>query len=526
MLYGRDGRTIYELDHVIKSGGEGIVHAIQGRPGSVAKIYKPERISDPQLRARTEAKILAMLDMHFNPHSGNRVIVAWPEDALYGRDGSFQGFVMPRIDNMKSLIWASRPADRAVLWPNGYRWRYSMAIAFNLASAIEQLHSGGIVVGDMNPKNILINAKGMVTLIDTDSFNIASKGKIYKCIVGVADYLPPELQGKDLSRANSVFSEKTDCFSLAIHIFSLLCNNCHPFGCLKYNVAQGSVSMPKIMDNIVRGYCPYVSASPAKTVDDALDMDVFPSDLRRLFVRAFRYDMATAVKRATINTRPSAEEWRTILGKLYHHLYKASGVAVCRRDPLHEFPRDYHGGCPWCAINQHKASSSVVAPPPAGTPVQSSSGQRISHRPPLRHTNSQGGGLWAEYDAFISNIGKWFKDNGETIGLYTSFSLLGIAAIGFVVDVVRIWRSGHPFSAIFTAIIGGGIAYYVGLIAAVIINMCVQGICFVLRWVFRNAAWFTTILALALGACYVATHEDLLIGIQTGVSKLSRIISG
>ena len=351
MLFGRDGHTTkYELDGEIKSGGEGVVYSIKGKPNSVAKLYKHERIVDFESRERAKDKILAMLDMDFNPYLNNRLIVAWPEDALFDSAHVFQGFVMPKIQNMKSLIWASRPSDRNALWPNGYRWHYSVAIAFNLALTIEHLHKAGIIVGDLNINNILIDAKGDVTLIDADSFNIRSKtGQIYKCIVGFPEVLPPELQGKDLTEPTHTFSEKTDTFSLAIHIFSLICNNCHPFGCLNYNVAHGSSSSPKLMDNILKGYCPYVTGAKGKTVDDALDMDVFPSELRSLFDRTFHYDASTAVKQSTIANRPSAEEWRIALGNLYQ-----SGVESCQKNPLHEYPKNYTKGCPWCAIEERK----------------------------------------------------------------------------------------------------------------------------------------------------------------------------
>ncbi len=353
---GRDGKTIYRLDTQLRSGGEGIVYTIIGKPDSVAKIYKPERISNIQLRNTARDKILAMLDMHFDPYFNDKLLVAWPEDALFDNSNVFQGFVMPKINNMKSLIWACRPSDRNALWPNGYRWQYSVAIAFNLSLVIEQLHKVGVIVGDLNTNNILINAQGDVTLIDADSFNIFAKtGQEYKCMVGFPEVLPPELQGKDLSKVTSQFTERTDCFSLAVHVFTMLCNNCHPFGCLDYNVVHGSSSQPQIMHNIAKGYCPYVSGSKTNTVKDALDMAIFPSELRNLFERTFQYNDKTAIKQLTISKRPSAQEWRIALGNMYN-----AGFTTCKKDIYHEYPKSFSGGCPWCAINvhnQHKNSA-------------------------------------------------------------------------------------------------------------------------------------------------------------------------
>ncbi len=356
---GRDGRARYDLQQVLKSGGEGTVYLINGRPGSVAKLYKPEILADVNRRNTTRDKILAMLDMNFDPYFNGNLMVAWPEDILYNNVGEFQGYVMPKIENMKSLIWAIRPTDRDVLWPKGYRWSFSVAMAYNLAVCIEVIHRAGIIVGDLNTNNILISATGNVTLIDSGSFNIRSRGgRIYKCVVGFPEVLPAELQGKDLTRPENQFTEKTDCFSLAIHIFNLLCNNCHPFGVLSYNQAHGSTSSPKIVDNIIRGNCPYVRNPSAQTVADALDMNVFPQELRELFKRAFGYDMVSAVKPSTIANRPTAQEWRMTLGKMYEE-----GVQTCAKNPLHEYPVSYRGGCPWCAIENRRQRLSDPAQP-------------------------------------------------------------------------------------------------------------------------------------------------------------------
>ena len=94
-----------------------------------------------------------------------------------------------------------------------------MTIAYNLAMAVWSVNKAGVVVGDMNPNNIMVDELGQVTLIDTDSFNITNKrtGKIYKCTVGVPEILPPELQGVNLADPKNKFTEQTDGFSLSIH---------------------------------------------------------------------------------------------------------------------------------------------------------------------------------------------------------------------------------------------------------------------------------------------------------------------
>ncbi len=371
IMYGKDRNKKYELGQKIKSGGEGTVYSIVGQSKLVAKVYKAERLADSSLMKPTEEKILAMLDMNFNPQTDGKLIVAWPTDALYDSSGNFIGYIMPKIENMKSIIWAMRPSDRDAFWLNGYRWQYSIAIAFNLAYVIEKLHAAGIVVGDMNTNNILIDPTGNVTLIDAGSFNISTKqGRLYKCIVGFPEVLPPELQGKDLTKPNNQFSDKTDCFALAIHVFTLLNNNCHPFGCLDYNTEHASSSNPKIMDNILKGFCPYVNGETGNTVEDSLGMAVFSKEINTLFQRAFQYNANTAVKQTTIANRPTAKEWREALEKFYQ-----AGFSSCNKNPLHEFSKNYNGGCPWCAIEFRK-SNNTGAGTNQGTGVGTNAGTR------------------------------------------------------------------------------------------------------------------------------------------------------
>lgn len=57
---GRDNKTIYILDKQLKSGGEGVVYSIVGKPNLVAKIYKAERVADTTMREATRDKILAI----------------------------------------------------------------------------------------------------------------------------------------------------------------------------------------------------------------------------------------------------------------------------------------------------------------------------------------------------------------------------------------------------------------------------------------------------------------------------------
>lgn len=127
----------------------------------------------------------------------------------------------------------------------------------------------------------------------------------------------------------------------------------------------------------------------------------------------------------------------------------------------------------------------------------------------LRHTSTMTyrSGFWARFDDIISDIGYWFGDNAENIGLYLTYALAAILFIIYVVFVIHTWIDDGFFMAIIAAVIGGVVGYYGGMLALGIVALCMQGVCLVLRLVFKNAAVFTTIVLIAIGVTtyYVLT---------------------
>lgn len=349
VYFGRNRTTSYTLGSRLGGGGEGEVYEIAGKHNLVAKIYFDSKFNptseSPNPRQELKEKIETMLDQPVDPYINGVLSVAWPQDILTNQQGLFVGYTMPRVNSKYHIFAASRERERVKLYPN-YTWKTAILIAYNLALAVKVIHNTNAVVGDMNPNNIMLDEKGHVTLIDTDSFNITNRrtGKTYKCSVGVPEMLPPELQGKNLAKSNSVFTKQTDSFALSIHIFNLLMNNCHPFGCVGLNKSQSSSSNNPVVHNIVKGNCPYVTNGSGTTSPDAPDVMMLPKEIRRLFDRAFSYSSSTAVQSATISKRPSAEEWQSALGALF-----SGNLKTCAKDKSHVYPSGY-SKCPWCEI--------------------------------------------------------------------------------------------------------------------------------------------------------------------------------
>lgn len=452
IYYGRN-RKQYELGDKLGSGGEGTVYRIKGDPNSVAKIYKPERLNTPAERTRMKEKLDAMLAAPLSPYTNGQLVIAWPTDSLFDNNGTFHGFVMPFLQGKKSIFWVYREWERQQLFNNRHRWDMSVAVAYNLATAVSAVHKAGIVIGDFNSNNIQIDSHGIVTLIDTDSFNVTTRsGKVFKCGVGVPEMLPPELQGKNLSNPSNQFTFATDRFSLAIHIFMLLCNNCHPFTCINANGPSASCSSSPAIRNITSGYCPYVSGV-GKIPATAPDMAFLPLEIRNLFDRAFKYDAYTAVKPETINRRPTAEEWIAALGRLYN-----GKMTTCSRNSLHRYPGHYTAGCPWCAIEKKSGTIHVQTPPPQPQkPSQPST-------PPLKPQSSTLGSTTGSTTSSNTGSRKTSRTYREPWPLYLMCIVVGILGAAYPAEFVAYNLSDMCDLSLDTTFVGVVLAI-LGLIA-------------------------------------------------------------
>ena len=133
---------------------------------------------------------------------------------------------MSKMEGARPLHELYGTTDRRRHFPD-VGWHHLVLAARNTAAAFNTLHSAGIVVGDVNQGNLLVDGKMCVRMIDCDSFQIAREGKTYNCPVGSPHFTPPELQGQRLR--DVVRTVNHDRFGLATLIFHLLFVGRHPF---------------------------------------------------------------------------------------------------------------------------------------------------------------------------------------------------------------------------------------------------------------------------------------------------------
>lgn len=345
-VHGLNGR-VYKLGPELGSGGEGTVYEMPGE-NIVIKIYKnPQPELERKLYYLVCHPVPSLVDQYNHPI----LKLAWPNDIVYGQEG-FVGYVMPRLENALEIfhvVWGCQFPKAKKMWPD-YTWMLNVQVARNLALSVSHLHRAGYVIGDMNDKNIMVESDGAVCILDIDSFDFTDMetGVHYRCGVGLADYLAPELQGRNLRTAN--FTTWSDDFALAIHIFQLLMDNFHPFTGRRLVQTQNSFPADQRIQRMVEGECPFVKEIPGYDIPAGAPKlnEVLPQKLCDDFVKTFCYDSASALEVAS--QRTSAEQWFEDLNNFYK-VCEDEGLVQCSVDPKHYYLRSI-GFCGRCAAQK------------------------------------------------------------------------------------------------------------------------------------------------------------------------------
>lgn len=317
IVIGKDRVSVAEL---IGKGGEGEVYAIKGRSGLAVKIY------NTSLRAKREDKVRAMVGEGLAVKTD---LVAYPGEVVTDSRGNFLGFVMRLVSGYRPLHELYSPKSRQRHFPK-VDYRFIIHAALNVARAVGKVHQTGCVIGDLNHSGVLVSQNATVALIDADSFQFSLNGKSYPCVVGVPDFTPPELHGKNLASVQRTIEH--DNFGLAVAIFLLLFMGRHPYAG-RYNGPDISMG-----DAIAQNRFAFSRARKAETQTTpppgSLTLDMFPDVMSRAFEKAFGLSQGA---------RPTALDW-------IHALSSLEGLLNhCSKVKTHYYPSNA-GGCVWCKL--------------------------------------------------------------------------------------------------------------------------------------------------------------------------------
>ena len=331
---GITGKIYQPIEPAIAIGGEAFIYKIEGMPEYVLKISKKPTET-------LHKKLLTMISIELPQNAIKQM--TWPIDIVY-QNNEFCGYVMMYLKDKDILHMVNANSD--------YTFKQKIVIAKNICAAINSLHNVGQVCGNLNPKDIMVDSKTLeVTLVDTDSFHITDykSNIIYRCEVGMPLYLAKEIQEElkkeyDLKNVPvSPYSKETDLFALAIHIFSLLMNGCHPYACVingVNNIQQLTMKALQPNENIIDGFFPFYMKKTGITIPKyAPEFDTLPKEIQNLFIRAFVNGNNNP------SDRPTAIEW-------FHTLERMQGnLTTCSKKQNHIYNADLKQ-CPWCKIEE------------------------------------------------------------------------------------------------------------------------------------------------------------------------------
>lgn len=320
IVVGKDRFSVAEL---IGKGGEGEVYAIKGRSGLAVKIYSTS------LRAKREDKVRAMVSEGLAVKTD---LIAYPGDVVTDSHGNFLGFVMRLVSGYRPLHELYSPKSRQRHFPKA-DYRFIIHAALNVARAVGKVHQTGCIIGDLNHSGVLVAQDATVALIDADSFQFSLNGKSYPCVVGVPDFTPPELHGKNFASVRRTIEH--DNFGLAVAIFHLLFMGRHPYAG-RYNgpdISMGdAIAQNRFAFSLIRQAATQTAPPPG-----SLTLDMFPDAISHAFENAFGLSPAA---------RPTALDWINALSSLEGSLNRCSKVKT------HYYPSNA-GGCVWCKLTKN-----------------------------------------------------------------------------------------------------------------------------------------------------------------------------
>ncbi len=332
------------LGKQIASSGEGAVWGTNRR-GYLAKIYHstdPERVKKLEVMVANSPADPTL--------SQNHISIAWPQDLLRDSTGACVGFLMPAIIQAKELLYVYNPLHRKKTAPR-FNW-YSLHItALNLASIVQEIHAKNYIIGDMKSQNLLVTDRGLVSIIDTDSFQVTdpTTGKVYRCSVGSEGFTPPELIGKDLSILTQ--NRFHDRFRLAV-IIHLLLFGYHPF----MGQWNGSGDPPGQDELVRQGFWIHGQNSQMQPSRNTILLDVVHPEIKKCFLKCFNDGHRSP------SSRPSAQDWFNALQ------LGISDLTACKKVANHCYSRVY-GKCYWCerannlGVDIFPAVSNPILPP-------------------------------------------------------------------------------------------------------------------------------------------------------------------
>ena len=210
-LSAKGGSGTLTLGPMIGEGGEGRVFSVKGDERSVVKVFNATH----RTHHRHE-KLKLLLSRGFE-----REGIGFPTSLISNLDGEFVGYAMPRASGKELQATVMRPARFRRTYPN---WTKAdlVDVCISFLEKVAYLHSLNILLGDINPKNVMVDATKDVWIIDADSWQLEG----YPCPVGTPMFTAPSITG---DYADALRTEQEELFAVATMLFMILITGQFPY---------------------------------------------------------------------------------------------------------------------------------------------------------------------------------------------------------------------------------------------------------------------------------------------------------
>lgn len=314
-------------------GGQGSVYKVDTSKYSdyCVKIYHSTSTWDPariKYMIENQPQLLYSAQLRFK--------ICWPLHLVYNSStGLAVGYMMPlafpQSQTLKILNSTHLKKTMREEFPNDQGWwKYDRAdkkgmvnrfkIINNIAVAISYIHEiNHYVIGDIKPENILSTHDGMISIIDTDSFQISDGTQmLFKGAAVTTEYFAPESY---LRISNNLpLTISNDLFAIAICFYKMLIG-CHPYAGmiqqppydkgsdLEYQIKNGLFAFGDKMN--------YLRATP---IDVHKYFNLLPDRVQNLFRRAF--------SSSNTHHRATTIEWLKVLEDVINDSSLVKGNAI------------------------------------------------------------------------------------------------------------------------------------------------------------------------------------------------------
>lgn len=273
-----------------------------------------------------------------------RFKICWPLHLVYSSSsGLAVGYMMPlafpESKTLKILDSTHLKKTMKEEFPNDRDWwkyeRYEkkgilnrFKIINNITVAISYIHAiNYYVIGDIKPENILSTHDGMISIIDTDSFQISDDSRmIFKGAAVTSEYFAPESYIR--VKNNLPLTISNDLFAIAICFYKMLVG-CHPYaGRIQRPPYNAGSDLEYQIKNGLFAFGDRMNCLDVPPLDVHKYFHSLPGKIQNLFKRAF--------SSSNYHQRPTTIEWLKILKEIINDssLVKNNSTVSPQKSPI------------------------------------------------------------------------------------------------------------------------------------------------------------------------------------------------